>query len=389
MVNNNRLLLLFVAGRLLTFLAAPVVGLYAYGDFDHFFHLAALPGWPFFNYWVEFPPIFPLLSATAYRLAGGQDHVYLYLLASVLTAADAGNFTLFARFADRFFSQGAALARKLTYVLVLIALPYCWWYFDPLAVFCMLLGINLVLQKKDLGAGLAFGLGFLVKFFPLIGLVAAWRVRKVTGILRIAGAAGFIALAVLGSLWLLTPDYTRVSLLSQTGKGSWETIWALIDGNFQTGAMAPPAVRADLASVSQNLALNPARIPPILTLAVFGTLGLWAISRLKIQTERQSIQVVCFTWGIFMLWTPGFSPQWILYLIPLLLLSLPEREGFLFTLVLCVLCLAEWPVLVSRGFFWTLLVTVPIRFLLFAGMTARVYQLLHKPEAEIKAGEPA
>jgi len=385
MVNKSRLFFLFLAGRLFTLLAVPVVGLYAYGDFDHFFHLAALPGWPFFQYWVEFPPVFPFLSALTYRIAGGQDHVYLYILIIVLTLADTGNLLLFSRFADRFFSPSAAMLRKLTYLLVLIALPYCWWYFDPIAVFCLLLGTNLLLEKKDVRAGLAFGLGFLVKFFPLIGLVAAWRARKLSGVLRVAIIATGVGGFMLGGLWLASPDYTRVSLLSQSGKGSWETIWALIDGNFQTGAMAAPEVRADLTSVTQNLSLNPARISPLLTLVIFGILGLWALSRLKISTERQSIQVLCFTWGIFMLWTPGFSPQWILYLIPLMLLSLPEREGFLFTLVLCILCLAEWPVLISRGLFWSLLVTVPVRFLLFAGMTARVYQLMRQPAVEMKA----
>lgn len=388
MVNNSRLVAMLWAGRLFNVLAAPLVGLGAYGDFNHFFSLAALPGWPFFQYWVEFPPVWPFLSAFTYRIAGGQIHVYMYLLYFVLSLADTGNLLLFARFADRFFSPASALPRKLTYLLVLVALPYCWWYFDPLAVFCLLLGLNLLLAKKDLRAGLVLGVGFLVKFFPLIALVAAWQTRKFTSILRIALIIAVIAVVVLGGLWLASPDYTRVSLLSQSGKGSWETVWALIDGNFQTGAMAVPAVRGDLTSVNQNLSLNPPRIPPLLTLAVFGALGLWGLTRLKITTPRQSVQMVCFAWGVLMLWTPGFSPQWLLYLIPLMLLSLPEREGFLFTAVLCIVCLAEWPVLISRGLFWTLWVTVPLRFLLFAGLTARVYQLLRSPANEMNL-EPA
>ena len=156
----------------------------------------------------------------------------------------------------------------------------------------------------------------------------------------------------------------------------------MIDGNFQTGAMAAPEERTDLSSVSHNMSLNPARIPPGLTLVIFGAIGLWAIWKLQIRSERQSIQMLCFAWGLFMLWSPGFSPQWILYLIPLILLSLPEREGFLFTIVLILICLAEWPLLLSQGLFWTLIVTVPVRFILIAGMSARVYQMLRRPPAE-------
>jgi len=382
MVNKSRLVTLFLAARLFIFIVTPIEFLLGYGDFVHFYKLASLPGWPFFQYWVEFPPIFPLLSSLIFRIAGGQQHIYLYIFLIILTLADAGNLYLFSRFAEKYFSVEAAGLRKLTYLVILIVLPYCWWYFDPLAVFCMMAGINLLLARKEARAGLAFGMGLLVKLFPVIGLVAVWKTLKIQSVLRIAIITTVLAISVITALWVVSPDYTRVSLLSQSGKGSWETIWALIDGNFQTGAMATFEVRADLSSVTQNLALNPARIPPLLTLAVFALFGLWALSRIQIQGEHQSIQVVCFAWGMFMLWSPGFSPQWILYLIPLILLSLPEREGFLFSIVLILICLAEWPLLLSRGMFWTLILTVPVRFALFAGLTFRVYQVLRQPVVE-------
>lgn len=382
MVNKSRLVTLFLAARLFIFIVTPIEFLLGYGDFVHFYKLASLPGWPFFQYWVEFPPIFPLLSSLIFRIAGGQQHIYLYIFLIILTLADAGNLYLFSRFAEKYFSVEAAGLRKLTYLVILIVLPYCWWYFDPLAVFCMMAGINLLLARKEARAGLAFGMGLLVKLFPVIGLVAVWKTLKIQSVLRIAIITTVLAISVITALWVVSPDYTRVSLLSQSGKGSWETIWALIDGNFQTGAMATFEVRADLSSVTQNLALNPARIPPLLTLAVFALIGLWALSRIQIQGEHQSIQVVCFAWGMFMLWSPGFSPQWILYLIPLILLSLPEREGFLFSIVLILICLAEWPLLLSRGMFWTLMLTVPVRFALFAGLTFRVYQVLRQPVVE-------
>jgi hypothetical protein len=47
-----------------------------------------------------------------------------------------------------------------------------------------------------------------------------------------------------------------------------------------------------------------------------------------------------------------------------------------------LVCLAEWPLLLSRGLFWTLILTVPLRFVLIGGMTVRVYQMLRLPQAE-------
>jgi hypothetical protein len=384
MVNKSRLVALLLAARLVTFMVLPTESLLGFGDFVHFFKLASLPGWPFFQYWVEFPPVFPFLSAIVYRLAGGQQHVYLYIFLMILTAADAGNLILFARFADRNFSAGGAGLRKLTYLMVLMVLPYTWWYFDPLAVFCMMLGINLLLENKAGRAGVILGIGFLVKVFPIIGLVVGWKRIKIPVLLRAGIIAILIGGIVFGAIWIASPSYGRASILSQSSKGSWETVWALIDGNFQTGAMAAPEERTAVTSIGHNMSLNPARIPPLLTLVIFGALGLWAIWKVQIRTERQSIQVLCFAWGLFMLWSPGFSPQWILYMIPLMLLSLPEREGFLFTILLILICLAEWPLLLSQGLFWTLIFTVPVRFVLVAGMSARVYQMLRRPQTEIE-----
>jgi len=388
MANRTRLVVMFLLARMIAFITLPVEGLIGYGDFYNFYGLAAQPGWPYFNFWVEFPPIFPFVSSLLYRIAGGQEHVYLYMLVILLTLADAGSLVLVSRLSERFFGQQGGQLRTLTYAVVLIALPYTWWYFDSLAVFSMLLGISLILDKKELRAGLALGVGFLIKLLPVIGLVALWKSFNLRSAFRIAIVTIALGTLTYAGLWLASPEYTRASLYSQAGKGSWETIWALIDGNYSTGAMAPPGERQDTATVTNNMSLNPARIPPLLTLAVFGAVGAWALARCKIQTDRQAVQAVCFAWGMFLLWTPGFSPQWMLFLIPLIILSLPEREGFLFTIVLILVNLAEWPLLLSRGLFWALNITVPVRFLIFAGLTLRVYQLLQNrtPELEPASG---
>lgn len=130
------------------FLSAPIEGLKGYGDFIHFFQLAALPGWPFINYWVEFPPLFPFISAVLYRLAGGQQHTYDYLLAFVLMAADVGNLILFMKIATRLHSAEKSGGRILAYYTLLVSLAYCWWYFDPLAVLALLAGYTCLWKKN-------------------------------------------------------------------------------------------------------------------------------------------------------------------------------------------------------------------------------------------------
>jgi hypothetical protein len=377
MLSKSRLVALFLLARIVTFISLPIEGLRGYGDFSNFFGLASQPGWPYLNFWVEFPPVFPFFSSLMYRIAGGQEHVYIYLVLIVLTAADAGNLLLFRRFSVKFFSSQGANLRILTYGTILVVLPYTWWYFDSLAVFFMLLGISLVLDQKEYRAGLIIGIGFLVKFFPLAGLIAGWKSFSWRRILRVAVTGFGVGILIYGILWAFSPDYTRASLFSQAGKGSWETVWALIDGNYSTGAMAPPDVRQNINSISMNMAVNPARIPPWMTLVLFGAAGAWALLKSKVETDRQAIQAVCFAWGMFLLWTPGYSPQWILYWIPMILLSMPERQGSLFIAVLVLVNLAEWPLLLSRGMFWTLNITVPVRFVLTGLLTLQTYYLLH------------
>jgi len=362
----------FVCARLVMLLAMPLEGLRGYGDFTHFYNLATLPGWPFFDYWIEFPPVFAFLSALLFRVSGGQEHVYDYLLFFVLTLADAGNLYLFLRLAHRLYPDGGVL-RLLVYGGLLLCLAYAWWYFDPLAVFFLLLAIFLFLEGRAAGSGLALAGGILTKFFPGLGLLLGWRRISTLQYARWAALALVPVVLVWGLLWAVSPQYTAASLASQGAKGSWETVWALLDGNLRTGNFGPMIERLDPAAAYHSMG-NPAVIPTWASLLVFGGLGLAGLLRLKPQNDRQSLAVVGFGWCLFLLWSPGWSPQWVLYLVPLVLLVLVERQALLFTLMLVFINLLEWPVLLSRGFFAALPLTIILRTLLLVLLAWVFYQ---------------
>lgn len=364
---------LLVLGRMLAYLSMTLDGLRGYGDFLHFFQLAALPGWPYFNYWSEFPPVFPFLSAFLYRLAGAQEHVYDYLLIFILLFADAGSLYLFIKLSRRLYgNETDSLVRSLAYCVFLLSLAYSWWYFDPLAVFAMLLGISLLLENKRLLSGLAFGFGLLIKFFPALGLIIAWRSLPWKKALWITGLTLGLGILVYGGLWLASPRFTIASLQSQGSKGSWETVWALVDGNLATGLFGPEVERLDpaLAGVGRG---NPARIPAWITLIVLGGIGLWGFFRARRDNDLQQLALLGWCWSLFLLWSPGWSPQWLLYLLPLILLVLPERRVFLVALPLVLINLVEWPLLLSRGMFWGLYLTVPMRTLLLILVASLFY----------------
>lgn len=153
---------------------------------------------------------------------------------------------------------------------------------------------------------------------------------------------------------------TSASWIAQMSKGSWETVWALIDGNMTTGSFGPLVDRFTPESAAESMG-NPARIDPRLSLALFTFVGLILFVKYPCVDNQSRVAFLTITWCIFLLWSPGWSPQWILYLIPLIFLSMPDRTGILLVVILTLVNLLEWPLLLSRGDIWGLWLTVPLR----------------------------
>jgi hypothetical protein len=354
---------LFLIARVILYLTLPLEGLHGYGDFVTFFSVTQIPGWPFLNYWVEFPPVFPFLSEILMRLSGAQLHVYTYLLLAVLLAADAGNLYFFQRLAHHLWNGEESCFRNDLYLVILIALPYSWWYFDPLAVLFLLAGITYAVENHILHAGVMWGLGALVKFFPLLGLAAVWNWRKPGRMLKAAALAVAIFLAGIAALWLISPQFTKASLQSQTSKGSWETIWALVDGNYLTGNFGNLVDRLDAQLATRPIG-NPPRISPWITLPIFVLIGVFLLLKSKTYT-LQPISAVGLALSLFFLWSQGWSVQWVLIIIPIILLGLERRHASLLSVSFILVNVLEWPLLLSRGLFDLLPVSVLLRTVLF------------------------
>jgi len=359
-------LLLFA--RIMLLISLPMEGIKGYGDFEHYFNVANLPGIPFINYWSEYPPVFPFLSYLLNILAKHQEHVYYYLLAFALIIIDAGNIYFFMKILKRLNPETVGDWRVWVYLVILIGLPYSWWYLDPFVELTLIISIWALLEKKVGIAGIFIAVGALTKFFPLILLPAAWKYldrKKAIACTSIAiGCSGLVMLA----LFALSPAYTIASLRAQFSKGSSETIWALVDGNLTTGIFGNLAERLDPSAANQ-LMHNPAIISPVFTLVVFLGIGLWQFAKRKKLDKTQALAFTGFTWSLMLLWSPVWSPQWILYLIPLLLLTLPQDTGVLMLITLAFVNLLEWPVLLGRGLIQGLWVTVLFRTLviIFSG----------------------
>ena len=364
---------LFLAARLIMVISIPLEGLKSYGDFWNFYHIASL-GRPFLDLWVEFPPLFPVLSRGIYLMVDGREHSFIYALIAIFSIFQAANIYLFQKIATAINTKNEIINRVIVYVFFLVGLFYGWAYFDSLAVFCLLLGLYLITIKNARAAGMVIGVGGLIKWFPLLILPAAWKWLKPKKALISVVIAVVVITLVWGLLLGLSPEFTKASLLAQGSKGSWETVWALIDGNLSTGNFSPNVDRAIASSASIPTG-NPPVVPVWLSLLILGGLGFLVFRRSNVDSVLQLIGLSGFTLIMFYLWSPGYSPQWTLYLLPLVILCFNNDRSLLLAMVLTLVNLLEWPVLLSRGWFHYLDEIVLMRtavFILLAFLFAQV-----------------
>jgi hypothetical protein len=370
-------LLLFLAFRLGVLAFWPADQLAQWSDYDYYYELASWvdQGYlPYIDYWVEYPPLFPYLSLVIY-LVTPHYTAYAAALALVQLVFEAGSLVLLARLAQRVV--GAERTERLMWMYALLFAPVATWWlsFDAITTFFLLLAIERWLAGRHVWSALVLGVGGLVKWFPLLFLPVVVRFRRSwrDAAIYVAVALAVFA-AVVGLLGLLSPAYTWASLRSLGNRVSWQTVWALLDGNLSTGTY--DGDRLDPAAVDLVQG-NPACVPTWLTTLLFGALGLWLWWKTPSTPEpRQVLRFTTLVVVLFFLWSRGWSPQWLGMLAPLMLLSLPLERAVLYLVVLTFVNIAEWPVFLSRGMDQWLYLTVALRTVLLVLVMVEVARSL-------------
>jgi hypothetical protein len=304
---------------------------------------------PFFDFWMEYPPLMPWLAALAYRLSlyipPWYNPLFCFSLVSrlLLLPFDAGTLILIYASVRRIGTPEKALQVAGLWALLFAPIfTFLGWFESP-AQFFLLLGIYGLLTDRPVLAGTAVGLGFMTKVFPAviapIGLftLGSGR-RRMTYVASAAVAAGSILLPPL----IAAPQYTLAMFRVFLGRSSWESIWALLEGYTGYGAVAPLVVHTDPATASQSA--HPAVLPWLLISAAFALLYLFLLTRrIKWGEKGRVASFALFSLALFVLYK-GYSPQWTTYLGTLALLALPTGRGLGYALLLDMLMVAEWPI---------------------------------------------
>ncbi|MGQ9554243.1 MAG: hypothetical protein ACUVWR_09040, partial [Anaerolineae bacterium] len=348
-------------------------------------------------------------------------------LGSVLTLADGGNLLLVYALAGGANEHRHALRAAIFYALLFVPAYTAQAHFDGLAVFFLLLGLWLLLRGRWSLAGLTTGLGAMTKLLPalLLPLAVRWALpdllyplyyvqgklfpRRKGGeappSLPRGGAEGEVSpppflgeglgercpppflgqgpgerlahlalfalafaaavLVVAAPFFYPNPRLLLAPLDIERIRPPWQTVWAVLDGYYGFG-VAPADVR-DLSALGRPAWRG--HVPySLLTLAFLATYLWLYLRRSDWRRSRTAIAFLALSLTLLFIFSKGWSPQYLAWLLPFLAILWPGWRGAAYALSLTFLNYLE-----SHVYFillpqerWLLVLTTAARTLLLA-----------------------
>jgi glycosyl transferase family 87 len=313
-------------------------------DWLFYYHIVSLAErglYPFVNYWSEYPPLFPMLLVGTQRIAGHDlwsdqatfSQVYIAFMSAIYLA----NLVLVWDLVRIAHSLRAAWLALILYA----ACPLIAWFtvgwFDGVAVLLLLLGMRALVARQAQRAGFLIGLGILTKVFPGVLLLAAPGILGWRRTLRMTAMAGGVLAAVLLALVIVRADLLWATALSIMTRPAWETLPALLGGNYLYGLLPPAADRFSVESARSDPTVTSGLAFTIQALtAVLAVVAAWYQSRRCTVRPADAYALVAFGITMLLLGSKGFSPQYLLWILPLILLVWPNRVGAFYILAISV-----------------------------------------------------
>ena len=383
------LLPLFLVFRGLTLLLLRPGGfLRDWSDFDTYLGIAAASDYgqfPFLHFWLEWPPLLPWLAVGAHRLAlllppwpDDPRFWFVLILGGIFVLFEVGNFVLIYRLARRLFEAPAPVSRVLWLYAGLFPPIYAMLgFFDGVALFFVLLALEFLLSERRFPSAVMVGVGFMVKIIPILMLPVAlrrlWYQHRADQ--REAGVElglysvvfGLTVLLLLGPFLIYGSEWVLASTRAMLGRSAWETIWAVVDGYYGFGQVAGNRLDPN----ESNFAIYESALPWVhwlATLLFAGSYGFIFSRRADYSRPRPVIAFTGLTVAIFLLYSKGYSPQFLVYLLPFIVLLFPDIRGLSYALILTGLNILEQPIyfVILPDETWLLTFIVIARFLVIS-----------------------
>lgn len=376
-------LVTFIAFRLMAVLLVKPGGyITTASDFTFYRLLASYASqgfYPSVHYWMEYQPLFPWIPVGIYRLslllpAWGDPGFWFNLFVGVFfLLAETANLILIYLIGRRIYNQAVAVRLAWIYSLLFVPLLIMLGWFDVFGLTFLLLALYLTLIRRPLAGGVAAGLGLLIKLIPIIVVpIAFWRepTWRRRAILVAVTLLTIVAIAL--PFALLNPELFTLSWTINFRRSSWETVWALLEGYTSYGK-AGGANRFDPAAAGAEQ--HPSSLPwPLITIG-FALLYFWlwtqpvrAVAKSRRHTvgngqigvsgrhsadgppitafedDRRAVAFTGLSINLLTLYLKGYSPQFLVWLLPFVILLLPDLRGVVYALLLSIVNVVESPV---------------------------------------------
>lgn len=319
-------------------------------DLMHFFAMMRYTDqglYPYVHFWVEYPPVYPWLLAGLYRFSAlfGQGGVAVAVFHSIanlsLVACEVGVFILIHRIS--LLIGNAETARRSTLVYLVCSLPIYIWngWFDPMPTLLFLGGLYLLLTGREKWSALSIGLGVMSKVFPgLLIPLALCTLPTLKRKVRYALISGGVVIGIALPFIITGPTMLIASARNMMGRPSWESLWAILEGYYWYGEVAPIPLRIDPGAAL--VTSHPSTIPWMPVTIVFGVLFGSFYWRFWGATDRKRIVAGAgYTMALLLLYFKGYSPQFLCWFIPMVAILFPNRQGMFYAATLSLMNVLE------------------------------------------------
>lgn len=341
----------------------------------------------FVNLWTAYPPLFPALMLPIFEWSSRippwvEPRLFFHLLFGLLLLLfESGNIILVYRlalklgypplgdYALRITDYESPSHRSLLHPLLFYALLFTPVYtllgwFECMPLFFMLWGLDLLLSRDRRGwisSAIVAALGFLTKLTPALLVPIAvrwlgsrlswaalrneWFNRQSSGnLLRpTIYALLFLGVVLGGGYWLVggQTELAFSSLQVNRLRPPWESIWALIVGNYDWGRV--PVDMRNLVGLQQPPPTP--QLPWGLITLTFALCYLWLYTRpYDWRNPRTPIVFAALSVIWLFLYSKGWSPQFLVWILAFVVLLLPTGRGIALSMGLAVLNVIESPI---------------------------------------------
>jgi hypothetical protein len=280
-----------------------------------------------------------------------------------------------------------AIRVVVLYALLFVPIYAMLGFFDAIALFFLLLALEFILRGRLLSSAISVGVGFLVKLTPIIFVPVAlrqlwdvaedWRAGLRDGALYLV-VTTLTILALLLPFLLTQPVWLWTAARAVVGRSAWETVWAIFEGYFGYGVVGGDR----LNPAETAFAVYDSSLPWWLITLAFGLLYVFLWTRpADYRQPRNVVALTGLTVTVFFLYSKGYSPQFLVYLLPFIILLFPNARGVTYSLLLTLLNVLEQPVyfvLVPEAT-WLLLAVVVARWLVLGVLLVEFGYVLWRP----------